>query len=49
MALTQQARTAQAACLRAKGWDDDARLVESGQVDFDPTALEMLDHAEDAP
>jgi hypothetical protein len=43
MALNQQARTAQAACLRAKGYPDDARLVESGQVDMDPDALELLD------
>jgi hypothetical protein len=49
MALNQQARAAQAACLRAKGYPDDARLVESGQVDLDPDALEMLPHREDAP
>lgn len=43
MALSEQALRAQAACLRAKGYEQDARSVEAGLVEFDPEALEMLE------
>jgi hypothetical protein len=43
MALNKQALQAQAACLRAKGYEEDARNVEKGLVEFDPDALEMLE------
>ena len=43
MALSEQALRAQAACLRAKGYEQDARSVEAGLVEFDPDALENLE------
>lgn len=41
--LNAAARAAQAACLRGKGYETEARQVEAGQVDYDPDALEMLE------
>ena len=41
--LNEQARKAQADCLRAKGYPRDAEYVEQGLVEFDPEALEMLE------
>jgi hypothetical protein len=43
MGLNEAALRAQAECLRAKGWEQTARDVEAGYVEFDPTALEMLE------
>jgi hypothetical protein len=41
--LNDQGRRAQAECLRARGYEAEARQVEAGQVEYDPQALEMLD------
>jgi hypothetical protein len=38
--LTEQGIKAQAQCLRANGYDQDARDVEAGNVEFDPEWLE---------
>lgn len=48
LALNKQALEAQAACLRAKGYPEDAANVERGLVEFDPEALELLEPREAA-
>lgn len=46
MALNRQALQAQAACLRARGYEEDAQAVANGLGEFDPGALEMLEPRE---
>jgi hypothetical protein len=48
MALNRQALRAQAECLRANGYEEDAQFVENGLVEFDPDALEMLEPRENS-
>jgi hypothetical protein len=43
MGFNKQALKAQAECLRAKGYPEDAKNVEKGLVEFDPDALENLE------
>lgn len=40
--LNEQARKAQAECLRNAGYGEDADLVATGTVDYDPEWLETL-------
>lgn len=46
MTAGKRALEVQAACLRAKGYEQDAEYVESGWAEFDPSALEMLEPSE---
>ena len=48
MALNSQALQAQAACRRAKGYEEDAQAVANGLGEFDPDALEALEPRENS-